>query len=85
MQLVRALLLAAIIPLWAGDAPQISDAQRAKYWRAQAEAIATQARAEKALAVFQAVQAELVKACGGRQLIGGPDGEPACAPATDSK
>lgn len=69
----------------AGDSPQIPDAMRARYWRAQAEAIAAQARAEKALAAFQAVQTELVKACGGQQLIGGPDGEPACAPATESK
>jgi len=66
------------------SAPKLTDGQRARYWRAQAEAVAAQARAAQAVATFQAVQAELVKACGG-QLIGAPDGEPACAPATGSK
>jgi hypothetical protein len=69
-----------LLPLWAADAPRISDAQRARFWRAQAEVIAAQGRLDKAVAAFQGIEADLIKACGDQQLVRNSDGEPGCAP-----
>jgi hypothetical protein len=63
----------------AEDAPKVNPELRAKFWRAQAEQIATQMQAQRADEHFRAVQAELSKACGTQPVVAGADGEPMCA------
>ena len=58
--------------------PTVTPEMRAKYWRAQAEAMAAAKQAENANTKLQSAQVEMVKACGDLQLIAGPDGEPTC-------
>ena len=62
--------------------PTVSAELRAKYWRAQAEAITAQHRAEQALATYKAAIQSLATVCGA-QPVDGPDGEPACPAAPD--
>ena len=61
------------------SAPNITDAQRAQYWRAQAEAIAAQRQAEQAAAQLQKAIEAMKEACGDLQL-GELAGEPVCKP-----
>jgi hypothetical protein len=58
--------------------PKITAEQRAKFWRAQTEAIAAQAQAQNTRAMFDAVRAELSKTCGDLPLVADEAGEPAC-------
>jgi len=66
--------------------PQITDAQKARLWRAALESQTAAVRAEKAAKALEAVQEELVKFCGGATLFVADDkGEPMCAaPKADS-
>lgn len=78
---MRLVLLVMAGVLVAADAPQISDAQRAKFWRAQAEYVAATVQAQRAKAALDAVQMEMSSACGETyQLAAGQDGEPICQP-----
>jgi len=59
--------------------PQIAPEMRAKFWRTQAEAIATAARAERAQEAAKAAQEEMRKACGEKFVVAlDAEGEPAC-------
>jgi hypothetical protein len=69
--------------LRADDPASITDAMRARFWRAQTEYIAASAQAQKAKVALDAAHAELQKACGDRQVIAGQDGEPTCAPKSE--
>ncbi|MGC9950384.1 MAG: hypothetical protein ABSF64_28805 [Bryobacteraceae bacterium] len=59
--------------------PRIAAEMRARYWRAQAEAIAAAARARQAQEAAKAAQDEMQKACGDKFLLAlDAAGEPAC-------
>ena len=74
------LIMFAALALAAAESPttKISAEQRAKFWRAQAEAIAAQAQYQSAKSALDAVQAELQKACGDGVLALDQAGEPSC-------
>lgn len=62
-------------------APQIPAEVRARFWRSQAEAIASAARAERAADAAKTAQEELRKACGDKFVVAmDAEGEPACQP-----
>jgi hypothetical protein len=59
--------------------PQIAAEVRARFWRAQAEAIAANARAKQAQEAAKAVQEEMQKQCGDQfALAMDAAGEPSC-------
>ena len=62
----------------------ITPEMRAKYWRAQAEAIASATQAREANAKLQSVQSAMVKSCGDLPLVAGKDGEPTCQPKPET-
>ncbi len=73
-----AALLGAVL---SAQTARITDAQRARFWRAQAELVAAQRQLERATAALQQVNTELRQACGDQQLTLNHDsGEPDCQP-----
>jgi|HubBroStandDraft_1064217.scaffolds.fasta_scaffold08122_2 hypothetical protein len=59
--------------------PQIPAEMRARFWRAQAEAIAAAARAKQAQEAAKAAQDEMQKECGDRFAVAlDAAGEPSC-------
>jgi hypothetical protein len=59
--------------------PQITAEMRARFWRTQAEAVATAARAERAQDASRAAQEEMRKACGDKFIVAlDAAGEPTC-------
>jgi len=60
-------------------APRIAAEMRARFWRSQAEAIATAARAKQAQEALKAAQEEMQKTCGDKfSLALDAGGEPSC-------
>lgn len=58
--------------------PQITPEQRAEYWRAYAESIAAQAKAQEAQVKLKDVIDKLKQTCGNGELTADPQGEPVC-------
>lgn len=82
-QLIVLLGMAALAqqapPKEAPKPPQISVEQRARFWRAQAEAMAAAARAKQAQDAVKAAQDEMQKACGDNFVLAlDAAGEPSC-------
>jgi hypothetical protein len=62
--------------------PQIAAEMRARFWRAQAEAVAAAARAKQAQDAVKALQEEMQKACGDKLVLAlDAAGEPSCQAA----
>lgn len=57
---------------------KITDAQRARFWRAQAEYASAMAQVQAARSALDAARDELMKYCGDRPLILSGNGEPDC-------
>jgi hypothetical protein len=59
--------------------PQMTSELRARYWRAQAEVLATQLQSDRATATLRQAKQALIDACGPEQQLGSmQDGEPVC-------
>jgi hypothetical protein len=79
--------------LCAADEPKISDAQRAKFWRAAKELAEWQARAvqarvmtEQAQQSVQRAREEMAQACGDTAVLAEDQaGEPVCKPKSEAK
>ncbi|MDR3798006.1 MAG: hypothetical protein P4K93_07625 [Terracidiphilus sp.] len=80
MLLVYSMFGVAEKPKEAAKIPTITAEQRARFWRAQAEAINAAVRARAAQDVLVTVQSDLLKSCGDWAFIAGEDGEPTCRP-----
>jgi len=79
------LLCALLIAITHAENPaQITVEQRARFWRAQAELLSAQNRAERALNALQSIQAEIAKTCGSAVMLNA-SGEPACSPMPEKQ
>jgi hypothetical protein len=81
LKLAIALLVMASTALAQDNAPkppQITDAQRAQYWRAQAEVLAAQTAAQRAAQAFEVTLKGLQEYCGPTQELQSVNGEPFC-------
>ena len=81
-RLILVLLVSILLP--AKDVPTLTPDQRAKFWRAQAEAIAAQMQVQKAQARLDAVLSELKASCNG-DIEFNSSGEPSCKAPADKK
>ena len=71
---MRYLLLFAALPLLA----EVTDTQRAEYWKAQAEVNQLLLQLTQAKAKAEAAVAKMKTACGDKQLSADAEGNPVC-------